>query len=175
MSTTKIYDTISSDEFIGKSLQNSVYTRERQAVYLVNKIFYRIGVLIFVITCVAAILQNTRMIDVTTFLYPCLFHQLSGLYCPGCGGTRAVKALLEGHFISCFIYHPVVFYCFILYVVFMGSHTLEHIWKKWNNMQKKSPHKKLFVRGLEFKVIYVYLGILIILVQWMIKNIILLI
>jgi hypothetical protein len=30
--------------------------------------------------------------------YPvCLFHQLTGLNCPGCGGTRAVYALLHGN------------------------------------------------------------------------------
>ena len=28
---------------------------------------------------------------------PCLFHALTGLYCPGCGGTRAVYQLLHGH------------------------------------------------------------------------------
>ena len=27
---------------------------------------------------------------------PCLFHQWTGLYCPGCGGQRAVHALLHG-------------------------------------------------------------------------------
>lgn len=42
---------------------------------------------------------------------PCLFHELTGFYCPGCGGTRAVLALLAGHPVLSFLYHPLVPYC----------------------------------------------------------------
>jgi Protein of unknown function (DUF2752) len=31
---------------------------------------------------------------------PCLFHQLTGLDCPGCGGQRALHQLLHGHLIA---------------------------------------------------------------------------
>ena len=35
--------------------------------------------------------------------YPvCQFHQLTGLNCPGCGGTRAVYALVHGQFGAAF-------------------------------------------------------------------------
>jgi hypothetical protein len=33
------------------------------------------------------------------FLPTCFFHDLTGLYCPGCGSTRALHQLLHGHFL----------------------------------------------------------------------------
>lgn len=41
---------------------------------------------------------------------PCLFHLLTGLYCPGCGGTRAVWYLLHGQILKSIQYHPLVPY-----------------------------------------------------------------
>ncbi|MCI9570502.1 MAG: DUF2752 domain-containing protein [Lachnospiraceae bacterium] len=41
---------------------------------------------------------------------PCLFHEITGLYCPGCGGTRAFKALLRGELLLSVLYHPFVLY-----------------------------------------------------------------
>ena len=35
------------------------------------------------------------------FPYPtCAFHDLTGLYCPGCGSTRAIYQLLHGHLLT---------------------------------------------------------------------------
>jgi hypothetical protein len=33
----------------------------------------------------------------TPFLPPCLFHLLTGFYCPGCGSTRMMYFLVHGH------------------------------------------------------------------------------
>lgn len=42
--------------------------------------------------------------------FPCLFHQVTGFYCPGCGGTRAVRYLLHGQLGESLFYNPVVLY-----------------------------------------------------------------
>lgn len=40
----------------------------------------------------------------------CPVYRYWGLYCPGCGGTRALKALLQGEVLRSLWYHPFVFY-----------------------------------------------------------------
>ena len=40
-------------------------------------------------------------------IYPeCLFHEATGLYCAGCGGTRAAAALVRGEFWQAVAYNP---------------------------------------------------------------------
>lgn len=40
---------------------------------------------------------------------PCPFHELFHIYCPGCGGTRALFELLHGHILQSLYYNPAVF------------------------------------------------------------------
>lgn len=55
--------------------------------------------------------------------FPCLFHMITGAYCPGCGGTRAILALIRGNMVQSILYHPFVLYTvtslplFILYLL----------------------------------------------------------
>lgn len=39
---------------------------------------------------------------------PCLFHALTGLYCPGCGGTRAAHALVHGDLVTALSMNPLL-------------------------------------------------------------------
>jgi hypothetical protein len=41
--------------------------------------------------------------------YPvCMFHRVTGLQCPGCGGLRAAHHLLHGEVLTAFRYNPLV-------------------------------------------------------------------
>lgn len=50
--------------------------------------------------------------------YSCILKELFGIPCPGCGQTRAYKALFTGHILKAFYYHPLFWLtpivCYIL-------------------------------------------------------------
>jgi hypothetical protein len=43
-----------------------------------------------------------------SFFPKCIFHALTGLDCPGCGGLRAAHQLLHGHFLNAFKLNPML-------------------------------------------------------------------
>ena len=45
----------------------------------------------------------------TWFYPPCPLRALTGLQCPGCGGTRALHALLHGDVAGAFAFNPMLF------------------------------------------------------------------
>ncbi len=101
------------------------------------------------------------MIIKDILLHPCFFYQLTGLYCPGCGGTRAVLELLKGHVLLSLWYHPVVAYTAVLLGWYVFSHVIE-----------KAVHGRWKI-GMIFKNRYLYLGAAIILANWIVKNLLL--
>src|SRR5688500_12584260 len=54
----------------------------------------------------------------------CFFHQVTGLYCPGCGVQRSFHALLHGHVLSAISYNllfilflPIIIYFPVVFVL----------------------------------------------------------
>ena len=92
---------------------------------------------------------------------PCVFQELTGLYCPGCGGTRAMKALLKADVLSSFLYHPLILYMILMAVMFAVSYLIY--------VKTKNPKFRLY-----FENKYVYIGIGIIVINFVVKNYLLL-
>ena len=90
---------------------------------------------------------------------PCLIHTLTGGYCPGCGGTRAVIQLLHGHFQRSFVYHPIVLYTAVIGGWFMVSQTIERLSKG-----------KIRI-GMKYRGIYLWIAMGIVIVNCIVKNV----
>lgn len=92
------------------------------------------------------------------FAIPCLLRTFTGYYCPGCGGTRAVWALLHLQLWRSFCYHPMVPYGAALYVWFMISHTIE-----------KLSHHRLRI-GMKWNPLWLWIALVLLLLNVLVKD-----
>lgn len=92
-------------------------------------------------------------------LPPCLFHLISGYYCPGCGGTRAVRALLRGQLSESLFFHPFVVYAAAVYFYFMITQTVQ-----------RASHGKLQI-GMRYHNSLVWIAVCLILGNFIVKNV----
>lgn len=90
--------------------------------------------------------------------FPCILYMTTGIYCPGCGGTRAVLSVIHGHPLRAFLYHPFVFYSAVVGGWFLLSQTVELI-----------SGGRLPI-GMKYRSVYLYIGIVIMLVNWLVRN-----
>lgn len=52
---------------------------------------------------------------------PCGIHEIFHVYCPGCGGTRALFAFLHGHIFQSIYYNPAVFFGALLILYYEST------------------------------------------------------
>ena len=70
---------------------------------------------------------------------PCIFHKLTGLYCPGCGATRMVKSILRLDFYQAFRYNQLLF-IYTPFIIVLFINYIYCIFKKKNNILNKIPN-----------------------------------
>lgn len=90
----------------------------------------------------------------------CFAKQVFHLYCPGCGGTRAIRSLLHGELWTAICYHfPAVISVF-LFVSYFITQTLQRL-------------SKGKIKGMSFKGWYLYGILALIVINCIIRNILL--
>ena len=88
--------------------------------------------------------------------YPfCVFHRVTGLECPGCGGLRATHQLLHGHIAMAFRYNPLV--------VTAAPFVLVLLVRRW----WRGPGHPLSHRAM---VIMAWLAFVVLVTFWIVRN-----
>lgn len=89
---------------------------------------------------------------------PCFFDKVLGIYCPGCGGTRALTALVHGRLLEALWYHPLILYLAVVGGGFMLTQGLERLGIR-------------HVRGWRYHTWYLYAAIGLIVLNFIVKNV----
>lgn len=121
--------------------------------YVYVSIFLTI-VLLFIIYIIYKILGQPQ-------ITPCLIYSRTGIYCPGCGCTRAFINMMQGNMIQSLEYNPTVIYSTIVIVAYMSSQSIGRIFEI---------KEKRYI--MKYSSIYIYIGIFILIGTCIIKNII---
>ena len=122
----------------------------------INRQFYKLGKMFFPI--LAGIWFYVRWEGEHLFeVFPsCVVYRNFGLYCPGCGMTRAVYHALYFRIEESIKYSAFVVYSLMIYISYMIYYTI---------------HKKRNVCAKEIPVLpFVFFGVVILLVQCLWKN-----
>lgn len=134
--------------------------RNRKKIYnpKTDDAFYIAGIIGLAVIAIYFFIYKNMGFDIRKWLTPCLFHQITGYYCPGCGGTRAVAALGSGKILRAFCYHPFVVYAAAIATWFLISQTVERI-----------SGKKIKI-AMHYSDRYLWIGLAIVILNVIVKN-----
>lgn len=128
-----------------------------------DEVMYRVMlVFLAVVILAAAVFYLTPYFRVINVDQPCILRSMTGLYCPGCGGTRALRFLIHGQVAKSLYYNPAVGYVMIFVMTYMVSHILKHLTKGK-------------IKGIHYRNGYCYMGVILLVLNWIWKNYMLLV
>lgn len=127
-------------------------------IFELDRIFYRIGWIFLCLLFIGILIIQFLDLDIFRIFPPCIFYYGYGFYCPGCGGTRSIVSLLKGNLVKSFLYHPVTIYTVFLGGWFMITQTLSRL----------TAGK---IKGMSFRVRYIYFFLILLLLNFLIKNV----
>ena len=81
----------------------------------------------------------------TGFYIPCIFHEITGLDCPGCGITRCLFHLMNLRIKDAFIVNPLVFIYLPFIVVYYIYQSYLYVYQKKDKILIKIPHFVMYI------------------------------
>lgn len=74
-----------------------------------NRFLYKIIIILIPLILILVFWHRDRIIYIGSLLPPCLIYSLFNIYCPACGNTRSVTALLKGDILTSLRYNIIPF------------------------------------------------------------------
>lgn len=125
-----------------------------------ENILYWLSIVVIIFT---AIIYFTQILFVNLTgrydLMECRLKAMTGISCPGCGGTRALISLAKGDILSSLYYNAFAMYGAVVYGMFFITQTLQRITRGR-------------VKGIKFRMEYLWIAIAIFIIQYVLKLII---
>lgn len=114
-------------------------------------------VLIIIVFLLSLLFGYYFLHQTTGFSIPCVFHAVLGVYCPGCGITRMLFALIRFDIVEAFGYNQFMFIVLPIFAIFFIHDIYIYIVGKKNYWFKKIPK-------------WVYITLLVLVFVWMILR-----
>lgn len=92
-------------------------------------------------------------------IFNCLIYDKFGIYCPGCGCTRALVYLFQGDILKSLYYNPTVLYTVIVLIIYISTTTIAKLLKKTDSKYV-----------LKYNPVLIYIGIFILIGTCIVKN-----
>ena len=119
-----------------------------------NNRFFRISILL---VAAGALLLLYFFVEPKNGILPkCFFHELTGLYCPGCGVQRSFHALLNGHVLTAIDYNLLFILFLPLIIYFILAFALG----------KKHPSSSFI-----YKPVFSFTVVIVVVSFWVLRNI----
>lgn len=113
-------------------------------------------ILIFILAAGAILLLYFFVEPKNGILPKCFFHELTGLYCPGCGVQRSLHSLLNGHILTAANYNLL----FVLFLPLIIYFVLFFIWGK-----------KHSAASFIYKPVFSFTVVIVVISFWVLRNI----
>lgn len=121
-----------------------------------NLKLYKAITILLPITAIILFILRHEIIALSAYFPKCVFYSLFNLYCPSCGNTRSVIALLNGNILTSLRYNiGIIIFLLIALLAYIELATLSF-----------GKHIKLLPRKLSFYMCLIALMV----IYWIVRN-----
>ena len=123
-----------------------------------EKLVYKILAGLFLAAFVAFVALKALHFQPTTAFRPCIVRRILGIYCPGCGMSRAAEAMLAFQPLRAFLYHPFLVSASVFLLIYIVGNAAGRLYL----------HRPFLI---PIRSIYLWIGFGLLVGNWILRNV----